>query len=152
MWGNIFDHHAVVYEFDGGARVFSYCRQQANTKGEDSDRILGTKGKAFVQQFGTQTIDVPGKQVWRHRKPSNCYLVEHQEHFKSIRDRKPMEIAEKAAYSTLMAIMGRMANYTGQEITWEMALNSKQDLSPPKYEFGPIPTPEVAKPGVTKFV
>jgi hypothetical protein len=47
--------------------------------------------------------------------------------------------------------MGRMADYTGQEITWEMALESKQDLSPPKYEFGPLAVAEVAKPGVTKF-
>jgi len=152
MWGNIFDHHAVVYEFDGGTRVFSYCRQQDKTKGEDSDRIMGTKGQAFVQQFGTQRIDVPGKPLWRYRAPSNCYLIEHQEHFKSIREKKPMEVAEKAAHSTLMAIMGRMATYTGQEITWEMALNSKQDLTPPKYEFGPLPVAEVAKPGVTKFV
>jgi predicted dehydrogenase len=152
MWGNIFDHHAVFYEFDGGTRVFSYCRQQASTKGEDSDRILGAKGRAFVQQFGTQTIDVPGRPVWRYNKKSNCYLIEHQEHLKSIRDKKPMDIITQAAHSTLMAIMGRMATYTGQEITWEMALNSKQDLTPAKYEFGPMPTPEVAKPGVTKFV
>jgi myo-inositol 2-dehydrogenase/D-chiro-inositol 1-dehydrogenase len=152
VWGNIFDHHAVVYEFEGGARVFSYCRQQAGAKGEDSDRIMGTRGQAFVQQFGTQRIDVPGKSLWRYRNRSNCYLVEHQEHLKSIRDKKPMDVAEKAAYSTLMAIMGRMATYTGQEITWEMALNSKQDLTPPKYDFGPLPVAEVAKPGVTKFV
>ena len=54
--------------------------------------------------------------------------------------------------STLMAIMGRMSTYTGQVITWEMALNSKEDLTPAKYEFGDIPTPPVAHPGVTKFV
>ncbi len=54
--------------------------------------------------------------------------------------------------STLMAIMGRMSTYTGQVITWEMALNSKEDLTPAKYEFGPIATPPVAVPGVTKFV
>jgi len=50
-----------------------------------------------------------------------------------------------------MAIMGRMATYTGQIITWNQALNSKEDLTPPKYEFGPLPVAEVAKPGVTKF-
>ena len=51
-----------------------------------------------------------------------------------------------------MAIMGRMATYTGQAITWEMAWNSKEDLTPPKYAFGPLPVPAVARPGVTKFV
>jgi hypothetical protein len=56
------------------------------------------------------------------------------------------------AKSTLMAIMGRMATYTGQEITWDMAMNSKEDLTPPAYEFGSLPVPPVARPGFTKFV
>jgi hypothetical protein len=51
-----------------------------------------------------------------------------------------------------MAIMGRMASYTGKVITWEMALNSKEDLTPPRYEFGPLSVPPVARPGVTKFI
>ena len=51
----------------------------------------------------------------------------------------------------MMAIMGRMATYTGQTITWEQAMNSKEDLSPAKYEWGNIPVPTVAMPGVTKF-
>ncbi len=56
------------------------------------------------------------------------------------------------AKSSLMAIMGRMATYTGQEITWDMALASKEDLSPDKYEWGTLPTPQVAVPGVTKYL
>ena len=55
------------------------------------------------------------------------------------------------AKSTLMAILGRMATYTGQVITWEQALNSKEDLTPAKYEWGPVPTPSAAVPGVTRF-
>jgi hypothetical protein len=45
-----------------------------------------------------------------------------------------------------------MSAYTGQEVTWEQAMNSKLDLSPPSYEMGPLPTPEVAMPGRTKLV
>ena len=56
------------------------------------------------------------------------------------------------AYSPLMAIMGRMACYTGQEITWEMAINSQEDLSPKEYAWTDIPVPTVAMPGITKFV
>jgi hypothetical protein len=55
------------------------------------------------------------------------------------------------ATSTLMAIMGRMAAYTGKKLTWNDVLNSKEDLTPAKYEFGAIETPKVAIPGVTKF-
>jgi hypothetical protein len=45
-----------------------------------------------------------------------------------------------------------MATYTGQEITWDMAWNSREDLSPPRYEWGAIAQPAVAVPGVTRFV
>jgi hypothetical protein len=51
-----------------------------------------------------------------------------------------------------MAILGRMVAYTGQVITWEQALNSREDLTPPGYEFGPLPVPPVAMPGITKFL
>jgi hypothetical protein len=57
------------------------------------------------------------------------------------------------AKSTLMGIMGRMATYTGQAITWDMAMNSKEDLSPPKYDMSAsLPVPPVARPGITKFM
>jgi hypothetical protein len=52
----------------------------------------------------------------------------------------------------MTALMGRFAAYTGQTISWEQAMNSKEDLTPPKYEFGDLPTPPVAIPGKTKFV
>jgi hypothetical protein len=56
------------------------------------------------------------------------------------------------SHSTLMAIMGRMATYTGQVITWNMALNSKEDLTPPEYNWKiKLPEPPVAMPGKTKF-
>ena len=56
------------------------------------------------------------------------------------------------AESTLTAIMGRMSAYTGQDVTWEQALNSKLDLAPASYEMGPIPTPAVPMPGRVPLV
>ena len=72
--------------------------------------------------------------------------------FAAIRKGQPINEGEYMAKSTLLAILGRMATYTGQVITWEQALNSKEDLSPPKYEWGPLPEPPVAVPGITPFV
>jgi len=80
------------------------------------------------------------------------YQNEHNELIASIRGGKPINNGDYMTKSTLMAIMGRMATYTGQVITWEQALNSKENLSPAKYVFGPLPTPAVARPGITKFV
>ena len=79
------------------------------------------------------------------------YQVEHDEMFAAIRAGKPINNGEQAASSTLLAIMGREAAYTGQIITPEQVLNSKLDLSPAKYTFGPNPVPPVPVPGVTKF-
>ena len=56
----------------------------------------------------------------------------------------------QTAKSTLLAIMGRMATYTGQEITWDQAFHSAEDLSPPKYAWGPLKTPAIAMPGTTE--
>ena len=80
------------------------------------------------------------------------YQNEHKELIAGIRSGKPINNGNYMTKSTLMAIMGRMATYTGKVITWDMALNSKQDLRPPKYEFGSLPVAAVAKPGSTPFV
>jgi hypothetical protein len=80
------------------------------------------------------------------------YDQEHVEFYQGLRGGHPINNGEQAAHSTLMSLMGRMATYTGQRITWDMALNSKEDLSPPKYEWGPLMYAPVAVPGVTKFV
>ena len=73
--------------------------------------------------------------------------------FASIRSGKPINNGDYMARSTLLAIMGRMAAYTGQLITWEMALNSKEDLSPPRYDWDvPLAMPPVAMPGKARFV
>ena len=80
------------------------------------------------------------------------YQVEHDELFAAIRCGKRIDNSQYMAHSTMMAIMGRMAAYTGQRITWDQALASKEDLTPPKYEWGAMPMAPVAMPGMTKFV
>jgi hypothetical protein len=58
------------------------------------------------------------------------------------------------AKSTLLAVMGRMAAYTGKAVTWQQALASKEVLAPPRYEWGPLPEAlsKIAMPGVTKLI
>src|SRR5437870_4042446 len=72
---------------------------------------------------------------------------------RQVRTGPPINNGDYMANSTLVAIMGRMAAYTGQAITWEMAMNSQEDLTPPAYDWNvPLSVPSVAMPGVTKFV
>jgi predicted dehydrogenase len=149
-FGHIFDHHSVVYEWANGVKAFAQCRQQAGCANDVNDHIMGAKGTCDVMKH---TISNKGEVLWKHKGPAavNMYQFEHNELFASIRNGKPINDGDWMTKSTLLAIMGRMATYTGQVITWEMALNSKEDLTPAKYEFGPLPVSEVAKPGVTKF-
>ena len=151
-WGNIYDHHSVVYEWENGVRVFSFTRQMHECAMETEDIVLGTKGQARVIKHEI----VSGGETWRYRgdKPG-MYDVEHVELFKSIKEGKPINNGVYMSYSTLLAIMGRMATYTGQRITWEAAMNSQEDLTPKRYDWGPVELPKsalgVAMPGVTKF-
>ena len=111
---------------------------------------IGSRGRANVSE---SKLDITSDSVWRYEgKPKNMYQVEHDELFAGIRAGLPLNNGEYMCYSTLLAIMGRMATYTGQEITWDQALNSVEDLTPAAYEWGPAPIVEIARPGITKFV
>lgn len=151
-FGNIFDHHAVVYKFASGVKFFSFCRQQAHCANEVNDFVMGTKGTCDVMEH-----KLTGEKPWQFNKKSrdkkrlDMYQNEHNELFNSIRSGKPIDNGDYMTKSTLMAIMGRMATYTGQVVTWDKALNSQERLGPTKYELGPIATPAVAMPGVTKL-
>jgi predicted dehydrogenase len=149
-YGNIFDHHAVVYEWANGVKLFAYCRQQAGCANDVSDHVMGTRGTCDVMRH---RIARGGEVLWQYRGGAgvSMYQQEHNELFASIRNSRPINDGDWMSKSTLMAIMGRMATYTGQVITWDQAMNSKEDLTPPRYEFGPLPVPDVARPGVTRF-
>ncbi|HUY87921.1 MAG TPA: Gfo/Idh/MocA family oxidoreductase [Pirellulales bacterium] len=147
-FGQIFDHHAVVYEYASGVRLFAFTRQQAGCSVDVSDYVLGTKGTADVMHH---TIKAETK--WRYRGPKpNMYQVEHDELFAAIRSGKRVDNTQYMCSSTMLAILGRMCTYTGQTITWDEALNSDEDLTPPSYEWGSLPVAPAAMPGITPFV
>ena len=152
-YGNIYDHFSVVYEYADGQRFISNTRQQPKTKGDMSAHALGTTGRAMLAER-ENGMWIKGKDNWQAGRPTNqMYQTEHDELFAAIRKGTPINNGEYMAKSTLLAVMGRMAAYTGQQITWEMALNSKEDLTPPGYDWGvKLPDPPVAIPGVTKFL
>ena len=80
------------------------------------------------------------------------YQVEHNELFAAIRSNNPINDGVWMSNSTMMAIMGRMAAYTGQTLTWKDALNSPEDLTPPEYAFSDVAVGPVAMPGQTEFL
>jgi predicted dehydrogenase len=153
-YGHIYDHFSVTYEYANGAKLFSNCRQQVGCANDMSAHFAGTKGRADLSERKSGQVIRSGSGTWVYDGPENdLYQTEHDELFAGIRAGNPINNGEYMAKSTLLAIMGRMAAYTGQAITWEKALNSQEDLSPPRYDWDvALSVPPVAVPGVTKFV
>lgn len=121
-YGNIYDHHSVTYEFANGAKLFSNCRQQPGCRNDMSSYVLGEKGTAEVSE---RRLRISTNSAWTYEgKKNEFYQTEHDELFASIRKGEPINNGVYMAKSTLMAIMGRMATYTGQLITWDQAMNS----------------------------
>jgi predicted dehydrogenase len=154
--GNIYDHHCVTYEYDNGVRVYSHCRRQANCANDISDLILGTKGRCLLNKHR-----IEGQTTWQFKGANPLdFVAEHTALFASIRAGKPINNGLYMAQSTMWAILGRMTTYTGQNITWEEAMNSKEDLSPRSYAWDAEPPimPDkdgnypIAIPGVTRFI
>lgn len=146
-YGHIFDHHDVHYEYADGSWMFSQCRQIAGCLNSISEHLIGTKGKASMDG-ARWSVDGASKWIFNGDR-NNPYQTEHDDLFASIRAGKPLNEGQFVAESTLTAIMGRMATYSGKMITWEQALNSEMKLGPDKYEMGSLPVPPVAVPGET---
>jgi myo-inositol 2-dehydrogenase/D-chiro-inositol 1-dehydrogenase len=149
-FGNIYDHFAVVYEYAGGLKVFSNCRQWIGCPSDVSDQVFGTKGTAQLMDHRI----VAGGTTWEYPEDADnpsMYQQEHRDFFAALRSGKPINDMQSAANSTLMAILGRQAAYTGQRITWKQMAASTESLSPKEYAWGPNPVPGVPVPGVTKF-
>lgn len=157
--GDVFDHFAAVYEYADGRRAFHTCRQIDGCPSDNTDYVHGTRGSAVINGW-TPTLslrDGGGREVWRYDggaggTDAGMYQNEHNALFASIRSGRVINDLERGANSTLMAIMARMAAYTGQTVTWEQAMNSGDRLGPERYELGGAPRVEVAIPGKTRLV
>ena len=160
--GEIYDHFNVEYEYAGGVRVFSQCRQIPGFSWNPvTEHAIGTKGTCDVSGF-----QIKGANPWRF-KPTEAqknvndgWQLEHYPLQEAIRGDKDYNEAERGAFSSLAAIMGRMSAYSGKEVTWQEALNSELVLAPdqftwdamPKVLPGPDGNYPVAIPGKTKAV
>jgi predicted dehydrogenase len=156
-YGEIFDHFAVEYTYEDGTKMFSQCRHIRNCANSVSEHAHGSKGTANI---GGATIDAGGEQ-WKYDGPkNNPYQTEHDDLFAAIRSGTPYNEGEYGAHSTLTAIMGRMAVYSGKTVKWDAALNSTIDLMPEKYSWDAMPkilpkddgSYPIAIPGLSKTV
>ena len=146
-YGHVFDHFSTEFEYPGGVLVQSSARQIDGCENRVGERLVGTLGTSDPAGW----IDGASPWDWEG-EGRNAYEQEHVDLIASIRAGTPLNEGRAVAESTLTAIMGRMSAYTGQKVTWEQALHSGEDLTPPAYAFGPLAVAEVAVPGKTRLL
>lgn len=155
--GDVFDHFAAIYEYDDGTRAFHTTRQIDSCPSDNTDYVYGTKGRctingwAPIYEIRNRKNEVEWKGNGTPEEASQMYQFEHNELFKSIREGKPINDGERSANSCMMAIMARMAAYTGQTVTWDQALNAEDKMVPDNLAFGNAPPVNIPVPGKTKI-
>ncbi len=133
-YGDIYDHFAIDYEYENGVHMLSFSRHWNHTEDRVFEEAIGTKGKSNCKDKGGEGI--------------NPYVQEHIDLCKSIRGEGPyLNEGVQVAESTMTAIMGRMAAYTGHTQVWNKALNTDLKIVPEEFDFskpypvGPVPAP-----------
>jgi predicted dehydrogenase len=162
-YGNIFDHHAVEFTYADGTKMFSQCRQIPGCSNKIAENVRGTRGIANLDAAHVELL-VGGKRKWRSAGgkagyENNAYQAEHDALFDAIRNDKPYNEVEYGATSTMTAILGRMATYSGQRVTWDNSLQLHKPMTTDaeNWDAATPVNPDasgryaVAVPGVTKF-
>jgi predicted dehydrogenase len=125
LYGDVFDHHAVVYEFPYNVRVYAFCRTTAGCYDENSSLITGTKGTAsLLRTF------IRGEKQWRWQGKCDPYQTEHNKLFAAIRSGEPLNCGDYMARSTMITVMGQLSCYTGKEMEWEQVNKSNFFYAP----------------------
>lgn len=156
-YGDVFDHHSVIYEFPNGVRVYAFCRTTTGCYDEVSSLVAGTKGRANL----TSCV-ITGENKWRWRGQGDPYQIEHDTLFAGIRSGKPVNNGDYLARSTMITVMGQISCYTGKEVSWEQ-INASDFYYPPKPDDcrdkmepptrpGPDGSYPVPVPGRTKMI
>ncbi len=157
IYGDVFDHHSVIYELDSGVRIYAFCRTTKGCYGDSSSTVLGTKGRASIT--GRQ---IWGENPWRWKGRCDPYQVEHDVLFKAIRSGEPVNNGGYMTRSTMTTVMGQISCYTGKEVTWDKINKSDFYYAPrpedchdgmePPATPGPHGSYPVPKPGYTKMI
>ena len=143
--GHIYDLFALEYEYPGGIPMYSFCSHVPGTTGDVSETVFGTKASSRVNAY------MIGKTKVADRDPVDPYVQEHVDLIRSIRAGKPLNALQTVTESTMTAILGRTAAYTGKEVKWDDMLKSQVDTMPhPLTMSMALDVPPVPVPGKTK--
>lgn len=156
--GEIFDHHAVEFSYPDGTKMYSFCRHQPGTWQSFSEHAHGTQGRAAIEGHGASQLWLGDKKVQEWRREKDGHQVEMDDLFAALNAGQDYNEGAWAANSSMTAILGRMATYSGQVVRWDDATESQLDLSPQVLAWDAQPQPKplpdgsypCAIPGTTK--
>jgi myo-inositol 2-dehydrogenase / D-chiro-inositol 1-dehydrogenase len=149
-YGNIYDHFAVEYTYPGNVCVTAMATQIKGSSLRINNEFYGPKGHASISRQGA---DIHGDSDYKFTGDTLGDIAMFRHLYQAIRSGRPVNLCREVAHSTLTAIMGRTAAYTGRQISWKWILNASQlSLDPGLREFGPLPVAPVAMPGITPLV
>ncbi|MFB3903098.1 MAG: Gfo/Idh/MocA family protein [Acidobacteriota bacterium] len=152
--GDQYDFFSVDFEMPGGMHVHSMCRQVDGCANDVSEYLVGSNGWAHLSSKDCTIYKKDGTVAWQYgatreeaanagpdapRKKDDPYVLEHVDLVNAIRTATPFNEAENTAKSTMTAIMGREAAYTGRAVTWDEMMKSSMRLGPTEYALGPAP-------------
>lgn len=158
VYGDMFDHHTVVYEYASGTRVYALCRTQNGCYNNGTDIVMGTKGTCYLAQ-----CRIEGETNWRYEGPgNNPYDDEQRALIEAVRRGEPINSGYHMANSTMVAVLGQIACYSGKEVTWEQAATADLQFGPPpeqsNFQTPPPSVPDetgnypLPLPGITKLL
>jgi predicted dehydrogenase len=164
IYGSVFDHHSIVYEFANGVKIYASCRTIPNCYNETSSILFGTKGRANVMRGyieGETKWTYAGAKIYSSAA-TNPYQIEHNELFKAIRSGKPLNSGDYMIRATQMGVMGQISCYTGLEVTYDQVTASSFFFAPRpeevRLDIDPPVKPDregiypVFTPGVTRLL
>jgi myo-inositol 2-dehydrogenase/D-chiro-inositol 1-dehydrogenase len=153
----LWDTFGIDYEYPGGKFVSFQSRHLPNTLSDVGNVIHGSKGSCHIAggNAGSRILNRSGEVVWEMKgSMADAYKQEHKDLIDSIRAKKPIVELRQMADSSLVGVLGRLAAYTGQKVTWKfVAEESQLDLFPKDLTWqSSLPTVGFAVPGRTKLI
>ena len=152
--GQIFDHHFVEFTYADGTKMYSQCRHMAGCFNSVSEAAHGTLGTSSCSGKieGANAWKFEGKNVSGHQQEQTDLAA-------TLRAGKRYNEGFYGANSSMTAVLGRVANYSGKVVKWDDLVakgksqfprNLSWDAPAPvqKNEDGdyPIPLPGVTSP------
>jgi predicted dehydrogenase len=117
--GQIFDHHFVEFTYKSGAKFFSQCRHIPRTWGAEGQYVYGTEGESGVPG----NINKPAKSKVRGKGRKSLFgdsmVQEHHDLISAIKNNEKYVEGWHGATSSMTAVLGRMATYSGQLVRWD---------------------------------